>query len=410
VSAEVKHSERAHARLSASGSERWINCPASPALEEGFPEQTSSYAEEGTLAHEFAERMLKVDLKLMSMGTYRYEIRELKKSPHYYHEIQEDVMPYVTYVKEQFAEAKRIDPKAKIFIEQKFSLEEFVKKSFGTSDNAILHDVFLEVIDLKFGKGKETKAKGNTQLRYYALGVLGTLTPAQRKLVKIVKLTIVQPRISHLETDVISADDLIKWGETVLKPKALETENPDAKAVPGDWCQYCKARAKCKALYDLGMAIAKQDFEVLDDPRLLNDTQLLTAYESADFITKWLTDVKATVLKEAVKGKKWEGYKLVEGKSNRQFTSETDVIEALEAQLYGPKDYFSYKLKGLGDLEKLLGKKDFTAVLDPLLIKPKGAPTLVSENDKRQEYSESLIKDAFDDGYTDFEEVDEYDL
>ena len=401
---EVKHSERAHARLSASGSTRWINCPASPALEEGYPEETSSYAEEGTLAHEFAERMLKCDLRIMSMGTYRYEIRELKKNPRFYHELQEEVTPYVTYVKEQFTEAKRIDPKAKIFIEQKFNLENYVKDSFGTSDCAILHDVFLEVIDLKFGKGKETKAIGNTQLRYYALGVLETLTPEQRKAVKIVKLTIVQPRISHLETDTISADDLIKWGEKVLKVKAIETENPDAKAVAGDWCQYCKARAKCRALYDLGMEIAKQDFDVIEDPRLLNDKELLTAYESADFITKWLGDVKATVLKEALSGKKWDGYKLVEGKSNRQFISEEKVVEALEAQLYGPKDYLNFKLKGLGDLEKLLGKKDFYSVLDPLLVKPKGAPTLVSEDDKREEFGKSLVNDAFE------ELEDEYDL
>jgi len=408
VDTKVKHSARAHARLSASGSDRWINCPASPTLEEGYPEETSSYAEEGTLAHEFAERMIKVDLRIMAMPEYRQQIDELKKHPLYYHEIQEEVMPYPTYVKEQFTEAKRIDSKAKIFIEQKFSLEKYVKDSFGTSDCAILHDVFLEVIDLKFGKGKEIKAKHNPQLKYYALGALETLTPAQRAAVKVVKLTIVQPRLSNIDTWVIPADALIKWGEDVLRPKALETENPEAKAIAGDWCQFCKARARCRTLYDLGLSIAKQDFEILNDPRMLDDAELLNAYESADFIKKWCDDVKSTVLKEAVSGKKWEGYKLVEGRSTRQFTSETAVIEVLEENLFSASQYMNFELKGLGDLEKLLGKKEFTAVLDPLLTKPEGAPTLVVESDKREEIGKSKVSAAFAEEFVDYE--DEYDL
>jgi hypothetical protein len=408
MSTEVNHSERAHARLSASGSDRWINCPASPALEEGFPEQTSSYAEEGTLAHEFAELMLRVDLKLMPMNEYRDKIETLKKHPLYYHEIQEEVMPYVTYVKEQFTEAKRIDPKAKILIEQKFSLEKYVKDGFGTGDCAIVYGDTIEVIDLKFGKGKEVKAKQNPQLKYYGLGLLEVIKPKTGgdKVVNA-KLTIVQPRMSNIDTWPIPVKFLRLWGNDVLKPKALATENPDAEPVAGDWCQFCKARAKCRALYNLGMEIAKQDFDIIDDPRLLNDKELLNAYESADFIKKWCDDVKDTVLKEAVNGKKWEGYKLVESRSTRQFSSEEKVIEVLEENLYGPKQYLNFKLKGLGDLEKLLGKNEFKSVIEPLLIKPKGAPTLTDENDKREEYGISVANTAFDDG---FEFDDEYDL
>lgn len=407
MSTEVNHSERAHARLSASGSDRWINCPASPALEEGFPEQTSSYAEEGTLAHEFAELMIKVDLKLMAMDFYRTQIDELKKHPQYYYEIQDEVKPYCDYVKEQYAEAKRLDKAACILIEQKFNLTKYVKDGFGTSDCGILQTGLLEIIDLKFGKGKEVRAENNSQLKYYALGFMQELTPIMVKKIKTVRLTIVQPRMSNINSVDISLKELLDWGEDVLRPKALETENPDAKAIAGDWCQFCKARAKCRALYDLGMEIAKQDFDVIEDPRLLNDKELLNAYESADFIKKWCDDVKDTVLKEAVNGKKWEGYKLVESRSTRQFSSEEKVIEALEENLYGPKQYLNFKLKGLGDLEKLLGKNEFKAVIEPLLIKPKGAPTLADENDKREEYGVSTVNTAFNDG---FEFDDEYDL
>lgn len=415
MSTEIKHSERAHARLSASGSDRWINCPASPALEENFPDETSDYAEEGTLAHEFAERMLKVDLRLMPMNQYRSEVEELKKDKHYYYEIQNDVMPYVKYAIEQFTEAKRIDPKAKIFIERKFSLEKYVKDGFGTSDCAILYGEYLEIIDLKFGKGKEVIAKQNPQLKYYALGVLETLTPAERKKIKGVKLTIVQPRMGNINSWNLPAEMLIKWGTDVLVQKALDTENPDAEAKAGDWCQFCKARAKCKALYDLGMQIARQDFDILEDPRLLNDEQFMAAYKNADFIKKWCEDVKGTALKEALNGKKWPGLKVVEGTSRRSFPSEEKVIEVLEENLYGPKDYFNQKLKGLGELTTLLGKKNFDLLLDPLAVKPKGAPTLVDESDKRKEYFETSLADDFDDEFFDIEDFnasfdDEYDL
>ena len=394
MSTEIKHSERAHARLSASGSTRWINCPASPALEEGIPEETSCYAEEGTLAHELSEAILCLDLGFMAMPLYKKKIEAIKADKYYCQEMWDEVAKYVTYVKEQFKEAKRQDKNAKILIEEKLDLTEWIPEGFGTSDVIIICNQGIEVIDLKYGKGKAVYAESNTQLMTYGRGAM-KVAEKTCSFAKV-SLTIVQPRLDNISRWSLSTKELREWSEKVLKVKALETENPDAKAVAGDWCQYCKARAKCRALYDLGMEIAKQDFEVITDPRLLNDEELLAAYESADFIAKWLGDVKATVLKEALSGKKWDGYKLVEGKSNRQFISEEKVVEALEAQLYGPKDYLNFKLKGLGDLEKLLGKKDFFNVLDPLLVKPKGAPTLVSEDDKREEFGKSLVNDAFE--------------
>ena len=406
MSTEIKHSERAHARLSASGSTRWINCPASPALEEGIPEETSCYAEEGTLAHELSEAILCLDLGFMTMALYKNKIEAIKADKYYCQEMWDEVAKYVTYVKEQFKEAKRQDKNAKILIEEKLDLTEWIPGGFGTSDVIIICNQGIEVIDLKYGKGKAVYADNNTQLMSYGRGAM----KVAEKICTFAKvsLTIVQPRLDNISRWSLSTKELREWGEKVLKVKAVETENPDAKAVAGDWCQYCKARAKCRALYDLGMEIAKQDFEVITDPRLLNDEELLTAYESADFITKWLGDVKATVLKEALSGKKWDGYKLVEGRSNRQFISEEKVVEALEAQLYGPKDYLNFKLKGLGDLEKLLGKKDFSNILDPLLVKPKGAPTLVRADDKREEFGKSQINEDFAEELKDFE--DENDL
>jgi hypothetical protein len=390
----VSHEERAHALLSASGSERWINCPASPRLEEDLPEETSVYAREGTLAHELAEIMLKVDLKKMTMAKYREELEVLKKHELYSDDLLDPIMDYVNYVKQQFAEAKRIDPAAMILIETRFDLRDYVEMGFGTSDAAIVYAPLLEVIDLKFGAGKEVKAENNTQLMYYALGVLVSLS-AMANRIETVKLTIVQPRMSNIDSWEISKADLLKWAEEVLKPKAIEAYRGDGPQVPGDWCQFCKVRPRCKALHDLAMENVRRDFEEQDDPRLINDDELLTLYQNADFISKFLTDVKATVLKEALAGKKWEGYKLVEGKSNRQITDEAQALLILKGELYTTDEIANVKIKGLGDLEKLLKKAGFNSLLGHLVVKPAGTPTLVDENDKRELYGVSRTAQDF---------------
>lgn len=389
MGSEVNHTGRAHALLSASGSERWINCPASPRLEENFPEETSPYAEEGTLAHEFAEIMLKVDLKLMTMSDYRKAVADLKKHKAYYSDIQEDLKPYVDYVKQQFAEAKRDNPFAKIMIEQKFDLQKYVEGGFGTADCIIVSAANIEVIDLKFGAGKLVNAQDDTQLKYYALGALdlfGETTGWH------VKATIVQPRMDNIQSAGMTSAALRQWGAEVLRPKAQEAHTGEGDQVPGDWCQFCKARPKCRALHDMTMETIRKDFQ---DPKLIDDNELLAIYGKSDFITKWLGSVKDHIFKEALEGKDWKGFKLVEGRSNRQWSDEGKAIAALEENLFEPEQYLNTKIKGLGDLEKLMGKKSFDLILGPLTVKPAGSPTLVVETDKRPTFGIAQLKKDF---------------
>lgn len=393
MSTNVNHAERSHALLSASGSHRWINCPASPLLEENFPEQEPSpYAEQGTLAHELAEIMLKVDLKIITLTEYKNQLTELKKNKHWYDTIMEDVKPYVDYVKQQFKEAKRKDPFAKILIEQKFDLTKYVYGGFGTSDCAIVHSGTIEIIDLKFGAGQLVSAKDNSQLMYYALGILTQLFDHDGLQIK---MTIVQPRMDNIQTESMPSFFLRKWGEEVLKVKALEAHSGEGEQKAGDWCQYCRAKPKCRALHDKAIEITKKDFADLEDPRLISDDELINAFKEADFIKKWLEAVKSTVLKDLLDGKKYKGYKVVEGRSNRVFKDETKVLEALEENLYEQKDFCNIKLKGLGDLEKLLGRKGFDSILGDLIHKPAGAPTVVPESDKRPIFGIGQIEKDF---------------
>lgn len=391
---QVNHAERAHALLSASGSERWINCPASPRLEESFPEEASSYAEEGTLAHEMADIKLRVDLKLMSMPNYKAQIEELRKHPLYYFEMEDEVMVYVDYCKAQFTEAKRVDKHARILIEEKLDLTEWIEDGFGTSDCIVISNLGIEVIDLKFGKGKQVYATENTQLKTYGRGAMKVAerTASFNK----VTLTIVQPRLDHISTWSLSTKELRDWAEQVLKPKAVEAYHGDGAQVPGDWCQFCKVRPRCRALNDMALEQARRDFDEVLDPRLITDSELLVLYRKADFITKFLTDVKALILKEALEGKHWQGYKLVEGRSIRQITDEFEVIKILGGELYEPKEFLNTKLKGLGDLERLLKKAGFESLIGHLVVKPAGAPTLVDESDKREPFGIAKVKAAFE--------------
>jgi hypothetical protein len=403
MGAEINHAERAHARLSASGSERWMNCPASPALEENFPDQTSIYAEEGTLAHELSELILRLDLGLMKMPEYKKKLEAVKANKLYSSEMWDEVLKYTTYVKQQYQEAKREDPHAKIYIEHKMDLTEWIPEGFGTSDCIIVCNLWAEDIDLKYGKGKAVYAERNSQLMTYGLGAMreGHKIASFAK----VRLTIVQPRLDSISSWEISTKELREWGETVLKPKALEAYGGEGEQKAGDWCQFCKARSKCRALYDQGMAIMRRDFEEHVDPRLINDEELFEIYLNSDFIAKWLESVRAIVLKEAMDGKQWPGHKLVEGRSNRTWTDEKKAIAILEENLYEPHEYLNSKIKGLGDLEKLLKKANFEKLLGHLIIKPQGAPTLVSEADKREPYGVTGLRKDFgefieeDDGF-----------
>ena len=66
-----------HAKLSASGSKKWINCPASIAMESKFPDESSEYAREGTTAHSLGEAKLKLALNHITRVQYHKMIRSL---------------------------------------------------------------------------------------------------------------------------------------------------------------------------------------------------------------------------------------------------------------------------------------------------------------------------------------------
>jgi len=376
----INHGERAHALLSASGAHRWLVCTPSARLEEQFPEdrEASSYAAEGTRAHELAETELLFLLDRIKLDDYVARKNRIAESKFYSADMDEEVGKYVDYVRDSWKDAKQADKYAEIFIEDRLDLTAYIPEGFGTNDVVIISGSTLSVIDLKYGKGVRVKANENPQLGLYALGALEK--HGFNYGIETVSMTIHQPRLNSVSVYSTGAKDLEDWGESVVKPKAKQAFEGAGEYTPGEHCHFCKAAPRCRALAEKNLELAKHEFA---EPSTLTDEELVSIYEKIDLLDKWAGKVSSYILSEALSGKAWPGLKLVEGRSVRQIADEESVKYALISAGLTPEKFMNSKLKGLTDLTKLLGKADFEAVVGRYVIKPQGKPTLASADDPR---------------------------
>lgn len=390
-----KHANRKHALLSASGASRWLNCPPSARLEDEYGEKsTSSYAAEGTLAHELSELYLSKNA-LNSIGDEEFEQRlEAIMSNDLFSEEMLDVVPiYTDYCESQLAEAKTQSRLAIMQIEQKIDLTKYVPESFGTADCVIINDDVLEVIDLKYGKGVPVYAEWNRQLMLYGLGALHKYDTMYD--ITSIKLTIVQPRLNNISSFLISVEDLLNWAETELKPTAALAYEGKGDLSAGEWCKFCAVRNRCRALYEQQVEIAKYEFA---EPSLLSDEEIADILKRAPRLVEYASSIKEYAQAKAIKeNKHWPGFKLVEGISRRKWADEEQAVQAIFKGFpeLGEDDIFNMKLKSITDLEKIVGKKRFAEVLSNVIVKPQGAPTLVSIDDKRPALGEDQAKEDF---------------
>lgn len=366
-----------HARLSPSASHRWINCPGSVHLAEQCPPQSgSTYTAEGTEAHALAELKLR---KFNEEGTSDSFDKQLDKArnefEYYCGEMDEATDFYFDIVTEKLIEG---GPDAELMIEQRFSLDKWVPDSFGSADAVIIAGNTIEVCDLKYGKGVKVDAVGNPQLRLYGLGaaeLFGDLYDFDT-----VRVTIIQPRLDHVSTEEISLEDLKDWAENWVAPAAkLAMSNTD-EVHCGDWCQFCPAKAICRERAEANLELARHDFK---KPALLTDEEIGEVLRQADELQKWAADISSYALEQALAGKQYDGWKLVEGRSIRKYADEIKVADTLKAAGFDEALLYERKLNGITNMEKLVGKKKLTELLGDLLVKPAGKPVLVPESDKR---------------------------
>ena len=376
-----------HARLSASSAFRWINCPGSVALSDQCPTPaSSSYADEGTLAHAIGELKLRYVNDEFSKRQLNAKMKPLLQSEYYCGEMEEATGYYADAVIEAL-EAAGED--AELMIEQQFSLDRWVPEGFGTSDAVVIGGGVIQVIDLKYGKGIKVDARNNPQLRLYGLGAANLFDSLYD--FDTVRMTIIQPRLDHISTEELPLSELLAWAEDDVKPRAqMAMDGTDYTAV-GDWCRFCPAKAVCRKRAEYNLSIAKDDFR---NPPLLSDEEIGEVLRRADELQHWVKDVGDYALEQALAGKQYDGWKLVEGRSVRKYADDLKVAEALKAAGYDEAMLYERKLYGISAMEKIVGKKRLTETLGDLIMKPAGKPVLVPESDKREAINTAEVAKA----------------
>ena len=366
------HKDRAHALLSASSSSRWLACPPSAVANEAYPNQETSFANEGTTAHEVAEAIARI--RMNPIGREKIEFPE--------GHTKEMIMcaeEYAAYIEEQ---NKSND--ATVLLEVRVDFSPWVPDGFGTCDCLIVQDDTMTIIDYKYGQGVPVSATNNSQLRLYALGAMndyGFLLG-----VKKVEMHIFQPRLNNIQADSLTVEELMEWAEKTVKPTAEKAIKGKGKYSPGEHCRFCQHGGKCRALTRLCT-------EYVDTHGLKVSLPVLAPHEVSDvlrmepLITLWLKKVKEQALTTLMSGEELPGYKLVEGKlGNRKWRDERTVIQILNGAGYEDEEITETKVLSPSQMDKAIGKKKVAELLEEYIDRAPGAPTIAPITDKRPAY------------------------
>lgn len=357
-----------HAVLSASSANRWLHCPPSVRLSEGYMDKASVFAMEGTSAHELCEYKLRSALSM--------EAENPTENLDFYNtEMEECAEGYATYILELVEKSKENCSDPVVMVEQRVDFSRYVPEGFGTADCIIIADETLNIVDYKHGKGVEVSAEDNPQMKLYALGALELFDCLYD--ISKVQMTIFQPRLSNVSVFVMDKADLLNWANDELTAKAELAFEGKGELCCGEWCKFCKAKSNCKERARVNMEMAQYEFR---KSSLLTDKEVVEILSRIDELTSWASDVKNFALEQAVRGKQWPGWKVVEGRSNRKYTDEGAVAQVVKNAGYNPYDE---KIMGITNMTKMLGKEKFNELLGDFVERPQGKPTLVPEDDNR---------------------------
>lgn len=367
----------AHARLSASGSNKWLNCPPSLTMEEQFEDRSSVYAEEGTLAHAVAELKARKYFTPMSKTKYTKEFNELKKHELWQSEMDGYTDFYLDYLKGVYLSTKNTPYVA---IEKRVSYDQYACDGFGTADCIMIFDNTIYVNDLKYGKGVKVDADNNTQLMLYALGAYSEYS-FLFKLEKAV-VGIIQPRLDHVSTWEISIEDLLSFGEEVKEKSNLAIAG-QGEIVAGDHCTFCKAKNICKEYLKDYIGLVPI-MEKSPQANMLTNDEIGDILQKAIDLDKWAKGLKEYALTQSLKGENIPGWKAVPGRTSRVWTDMDLAFNTLMENGIAEAILYEKKPLTLAQTEKVIGKKEFEELAGSFVVKSEGKPTLVVETDKRE--------------------------
>lgn len=384
-----------HALLGASSAHRWLICPPIARLEEQFKDRGSSFAEEGTAAHELAELALAKRFKLMATRSVNTKLKKFRSENSYYDQSMEDyVEAYCDLVEERVNHYQD----AVIELEQKVDFTKWVPEGFGTSDVVVLADNTIEIIDLKYGKGVPVDAYLNPQLMLYALGAVDKYDIIYG--FETVRMTIVQPRLDNVSTFEIDKEELLYWADNYVAPRAAQAwEGTGEWTITDDVVKFSKVRAQLRLRAERNFSLVDK-YELKESPLLTNE-EIAEILDRAPEIKKWLDHVEQYALNKALtEGEEFPGWKVVAGRSNRKISDEESLLFLLEAEGFDDDEILKPRaLQAIGQLEKVVGKKKFAELASDFIVKPEGKPVLVTEKDKRPALN------SMEDALNDFEGV-----
>ena len=372
------HKSRDHALLSASSSHRWLECPPSAIAAEAYPEQDTEFTREGTLAHEVAEFYVRMPLPEPSENLLA-DMKMWLDNDEITMEMLQCAAAYRDYIQEQI----RVDNPL-VLLEQRVDFHDWVPDGFGTTDCDIIQGEVMDVIDYKYGKGVAVSAEDNPQMKLYGLGALydyGFLADVQK-----VRLHIFQPRINNVSVYELSADELLKWGDEVVKPVAAVAAKGKGEYKAGNHCKFCPHAGRCREL-------TKTCTETIKSHGITAKLPVLAPFEVAEIleleplITLWLKRVRDQALSSMLAGESVPGYKVVAGRGSRGWADDLDVAKILEDNGYSREDFTETKLLSVAQMEKAIGKKKVAELLAGQILAHTGAPTIATEKDRRPAYN-----------------------
>ena len=369
------HSIRAHAKLSASSSHRWLACPYSATIAEKYPQQSTVFTQEGTVAHEVAEAV--ASGRVLYPGSIETE-HDAMGNPI---PVTPDMVRHAEEYRDYIQGLSTDDTLT--MLETRLDFSEWVPDGFGTADCILLHGDTMDVIDYKYGQGVAVSAIENPQMMLYGLGAVNEYGFVYD--ITNVRLHIFQPRINNISVYETTMEALLAWGEVIVKPAAQKAASGLMEMHAGEHCRFCPHGGHCSELANF--CLAETQTAQRQSPDSLQPSEVAHILQIEPILTLWLKKVKETALTDLLDGHPIPGYKVVEGKlGNRKWKDELEVSKALDAAGIAQEDYTTLKLLSPAEMDKAIGKKRVAELLTDLIDRAPGSPTVVPEDDKRPAY------------------------